>query len=133
MKNANKIITITVTILATALISSTIITLFISGKEMADFLVFFLISLLGVTFLVMPTALVLNHYFKKKTSKHIAIKLALHFIIPIFIVAAVLLISGEKDELFTDDSIIFYLVASFNSLINFGILSLLKLTGDTDM
>lgn len=132
MKWMNRFITVAKTVIATALISTLIINLIILRASLALFIPVFLISLAFVLIAGTPVALGINYCFKDNTWRNFGIKLILHVLAGLIIVAFFFLLKGS-DEVFSSNSVLFYLSGAVNSIVYLSVLSLLKLSGDTDL
>lgn len=133
MKARNRIITISITGFATASLSSLLISLFIFGGISGELIMpMLIISLPAVYLLGTPVALLINHYIKGERLSTYLIKLVLHLIAGIITTFIFLVIIGEFRAAVGNQSALFYISGSINSVMYLIIFSLIKRTGDTD-
>jgi hypothetical protein len=132
MKIWNQIITIVLTGLITSALSSVIIEIIIFGGISGELFQLITIFSLPVVFIVgTPIALLINFYFKTKKVSSYIIKILLHIAFGLILPFLMIVILGGVKEVFSRDSMIFYISGVINSILYLLIFTLFKLTGET--
>jgi hypothetical protein len=133
MKIINRIITISITSFSTAFISAVIICLVLFGGSSGELILpVFIISLIVVLLVGTPVALLINRWLRSNSLRMLGLKVIVHAIAGVILIAIWLIFFGEIKRIFSGDALIFYICAMLNSIIYLLIFSLLKLTGETD-
>jgi hypothetical protein len=133
MKIINRIITISITSFSTAFISAVIICLVLFGGSSGELILpVFIISLIVVLLVGTPVALLINRWLRSNSLRMLGLKVIVHAIAGVILMAIWLIFFGEIKRIFSGDALIFYICAMLNSIIYLLIFSLLKLTGETD-